>query len=195
MSKTSTYQPPFRRRGEGRTNYVKRLAFVKSGLVRAVVRKSTNNLSVQFVQTDHGKDSVLTAAHTKEMNAYDYKGHGGNIPAAYLTGYLAGKKMTVKQKDAEIIVDLGIQPAIHGTRLFAAIKGMVDAGAKVKADAVAFPKTERLTGKHVDAYAQKEPSKMNRHQFALYVKEKVSIDQFSHMVDAAKKTIDERVKA
>ncbi len=195
MSKTSTFQTPFRRRAEGRTNYVKRLAFVKSGLVRAVVRKSTNNLSVQFVQTEHGKDAVLTAAHTKELNAYDYKGHGGNIPAAYLTGYLAGKKMTAKQKGAEIIVDLGIQPAIHGTRLFAAIKGMVDAGANVKADAVSFPKTERLTGKHVDAYAQKEPSKMNRHQFALYVKEKVSIDKFSNMVEEAKKTIDERVKA
>lgn len=195
MTKTSTYQPPFRRRMEGRTNYVKRLAFVKSGLTRAVVRKSTNNLSVQFMRTEHGKDSVLAAAHTKELSTYAYKGHGGNIPAAYLTGYLAGKKVLAQQKDAEIIVDLGIQPAIHGTRLFAAIKGMVDAGAKVKVDPVSFPKTDRLVGKHVDAFAQKEPSKMNRNQFALYLTEKVPINTFSQMVEAAKKTIDERVKA
>lgn len=195
MSKTSTYQTPFRRRHEGRTNYAKRLAFVKSGLARAVVRKSTNNLSVQFVQTENGKDAIVVAAHTKELHEYTYKGHGGNIPAAYLTGYLAGKRMIGKQKDAETIVDLGIQPAIHGTRLFAAIKGMIDAGVKVKADPVSFPKTERLVGKHVDAYATKEPSKMNRTQFGAYLKDHVDVNKFSHMVETAKKTIDERVKA
>ena len=195
MSKTSTYQTPFRRRLEGRTNYTKRLAYVKSGLARAVVRKSTNNLSVQFVQSDGGKDSIVTSAHTKELNEYLYKGHGGNVPAAYLTGYLAGKRMVGQSKDAETIVDLGIQTVKHGTRLFAAIKGIVDAGVKVKADPVSFPKTERLVGKHVDAYAAKEPSKMNRTQFGTYLKEHVDVNKFSHMVETAKKTIDERVKA
>lgn len=195
MSKTSTFQTPFRRRAEGRTNYTKRLAFVKGGLTRAVIRKSTNNLSVQLVQTEKGNDAIVVAAHTKELSEYTYKGHGGNIPAAYLTGYLAGKKLAAKQKSGDVIVDLGIQPAIHGTRLFAAIKGMVDAGISVKADPVSFPKVERLAGKHVDAYAQKEPSKMNRSQFASYVKENVSVEKFSAMVETTKKTIDERVKA
>jgi large subunit ribosomal protein L18 len=195
MSKTSTYQTPFRRRHEGRTNYAKRLAYVKSGMPRAVVRKSTNNLSVQFIQTTEGKDSIVASAHTKELNEYTYKGHGGNVPAAYLTGYLAGKRMLTVQKEAETIVDFGIQPVIHGTRLFAAIKGIVDAGVKVKADAVSFPKEERVQGKHVDLFASKEPSKMNRTQFQSYLKNHVNVNTFSHMVETTKKTITERVKA
>jgi large subunit ribosomal protein L18 len=103
--------------------------------------------------------------------------------------------MLTVQKEAETIVDFGIQPVIHGTRLFAAIKGIVDAGVKVKADAVSFPKEERVQGKHVDLFASKEPSKMNRTQFQSYLKNHVNVNTFSHMVETTKKTITERVKA
>ena len=129
MSKTNTFRTPFRRRAEGSTNYVKRMAFMKSGKPRAVIRKSTNNLGVQFVRTEKGKDSIMAAAHTKELAHYHYDGHGGNLPAAYLTGLLAGTRM--KGKAESVIVDLGVQPAILGTRLFAAVKGIQDAGVNV----------------------------------------------------------------
>ncbi len=195
MSKTSTFNVPFRRRKEGRTNYYKRLAMVKSVNPRAVIRKSTNHLLIQLVQTEHGKDSVIASAHTQELGGFDYKGHGGNIPAAYLVGYLLGKRMIEQKKNVETIVDLGVQPPVHGTRLFAAVKGLVDAGINVKADPISFPKEDRLKGKHVEAFAKKEPSKMNRSQFGSYVKKSISTEGFSNMVEASKKTIDGRVKA
>jgi large subunit ribosomal protein L18 len=187
MSKTSTFRTAFRRRAEGRTNYVKRMAFVKSGKPRAVIRKSTNNLGVQFVTTLNGKDSVIAAAHTKELAQFHYAGHGGNIPAAYLTGLLAGTRM--KGKAESVIVDLGVQPSIHGTRLFAAVKGIQDAGVNVMVDAIALPKEDRLHGKHVDAFAKGEPSKKNTTQFSSYSTKKINPTEFSKTVENAKKAI------
>ena len=40
MSRTSTYEVKFKRRNEGKTNYKKRLAMLKSGRPRAVIRKT-----------------------------------------------------------------------------------------------------------------------------------------------------------
>jgi large subunit ribosomal protein L18 len=187
MTKTSTFRTAFRRRAEGRTNYVKRMAFVKSGKPRAVIRKSTNHMGVQFVTTLNGKDSIMAAAHTKELAQFHYAGHGGNIPAAYLTGLLAGTRM--KGKAESVIVDLGVQPSIHGTRLYAAVKGIQDAGVSVMVDAVALPKEDRLHGKHVDAYAKHESSKTHARQFSTYSSKKINTAEFSKAVENAKKAI------
>lgn len=193
MSKTSTFATPFKRRAEGKTNYTKRLAYLKSGKPRAVIRKSTNNMQVQFVQTQNGKDSIMAAAHSKELPVFHYAGHGGNIPAAYLTGLLAGTRM--KGKAESVIVDLGIQPTILGTRLFAAVKGIQDAGVTVHADAGAFPKDDRLHGKHVDAFAKHESSKKNSKQFSTYANKKVNPTEFSKAIEQAKKAILEGGKS
>lgn len=195
MSKTSTLQTPFRRRAEGRTNYAKRMAFLKSGKVRAIVRKSTNHMRVQFVESKDGIDRVVASAYSKELNEFSYKGHGGNIPAAYLTGLLAGARFKHAKREGDVIVDIGIQPPQHGSRLFAAVKGIADAGISVKADPVSFPKEDRLHGKHVDAFAKGDASKMNATQFARYAKEKTDAKAFSSMIEHTKKTILESVKA
>ena len=166
---------------------------MKSDAPRAVVRKSTNHVTVQIVQTaKEGVDHVMASGHTKELAGFGYTGHGGNVPAAYLAGYLAGLRMGKKTEDAEAIVDLGVQTTTHGTRLFAAVNGIMDAGIKVKVDPVAFPSNERLSGKHIAAFSQKEPSKMNRTQFSRYVSKKVDVQLFSEMVEAAKKNMSER---
>ncbi len=186
MSKTSTFAVAFRRRREGRTNYVKRLAFMKSGVPRAVIRKSTNHLSVQFVQTQNGKDFVLASGHTQELRKYEYVGHTGNIPAAYLAGYLAGKRFS-NQKTTETIVDIGTQRNVLGTRLFAAVKGIKDAGISIRADEESFPKPERVMGKHIESLAKATASKTNAHS--------LDLSRFSGMVEASKRNIDMGVRA
>ena len=191
MSKTSTFQTPFRRRNEGRTNYVKRLAFLKSGSVRAVVRKSTNHMQVQFVQTVKGVDQVLASAHTKELENYSYKGHGGNVPAAYLVGYLAGKRF-LSTKGTSAIADIGVQRPNLGTRVFATVKGVADAGVEIKADAEAFPKKGRVEGKHIETFAQHEASKKHTVQFSTYAKRSVDASTFSKMVEQAKQQINDK---
>ncbi|MEK6821353.1 MAG: 50S ribosomal protein L18, partial [archaeon] len=74
---TSTFITPFRRRAEGRTNYVKRLAFLKSGMPRVVIRKSSGNVTIQCIETTHGKDHIVAAAHTVELPKFNYAGHKG----------------------------------------------------------------------------------------------------------------------
>ena len=46
------YKVPFRRRREAKTNYRHRLKLLKSGLPRAVVRKSLKHTTVQFIKYD-----------------------------------------------------------------------------------------------------------------------------------------------
>ncbi|MDP2666743.1 MAG: 50S ribosomal protein L18 [Candidatus Diapherotrites archaeon] len=194
MTKTSTFQTSFRRRREGRTNYTKRLAFLKSGAVRAVIRKSTNHVRVQFVRSEKGMDHVITAAHTGELSTYAYTGHGGNIPAAYLVGYLAGKKFLGKEGKAAII-DIGVQRPIRGTRLFATVKGLRDAGINIPANPDAFPAESRLKGQHIEAFAGHEASKKHTVQFSTYAKKNGDWPAFSRMVERAKQQIEMGLKS
>ena len=69
-----------------------------------------------------------------------------SIPAAYLTGYVAGRKALL----------LGAKNAILYTgtkrytqRMAAALKGVIDAGLEVPADAETFPPAERINGEHL----------------------------------------------
>jgi large subunit ribosomal protein L18 len=176
MSKTSTFTTKFRRRREGKTNYVKRLAQLKSGKVRAVVRRSTNHMRVQFIAFENGMDRVVAEGTTTELKNYQYTGHTGNVPAAYLAGYLAGKRFLEKGKEA--IADIGVYRPPLGTRVFAAVKGIADAGVQIPLDVEAAPKADRLSGKHIEANAAK----------------KASAKDFTKMVSQAKEMINAGVK-
>ncbi len=189
MKLARTYRKKFARREEGRTNYVKRLAFLKNPLPRAVIRKSTNHIQVQFVSSTNGADKIIASAHTNELKKFLYNGHTGNIPAAYLVGVLAGKRFAAR-KQGETIIDIGIQAPILGTRLFAAVKGIQDSGITVHADEESFPKEDRLNGKHIDSYASKGMhSKTNPKQFSSYNGKKVNPAEFSKMVLDTKSAI------
>ena len=72
----------------------------------------------------------------------------GNLPAAYLTGYLAGKR--AKDKGVtEAVLDIGLKVPAKGATVFAALKGMVDAGMKIPHGKDVLPSKERLNGKHI----------------------------------------------
>ncbi len=91
MAKGPRYRRPFRRRFEGKTDYHKRLKLLKSRKLRVVIRTSNNHMRVQIVQSKLGGDKVLISAFSKELvSKYGWSANTGNIPAAYLTGYLAG---------------------------------------------------------------------------------------------------------
>jgi len=77
---------PFKRRRDGKTNYRRRLALVKSGKNRVVIRKSLNNILIQIVSSTFEGDKTLTTAFSKELRDMGWNFHCGNTPAAYLTG-------------------------------------------------------------------------------------------------------------
>ncbi len=140
----------FNRRIRGLTDYRLRLRLLKSGMVRAVIRKSNNNMIVQFVDYKDNKDLILTSAKSSDLKKhFNYSLHTGNLPSAYLTGFLAGKRLLKKGFKSEVIVDLGLQRSIYGNRLYSAIKGIVDAGVLVRTSDVVFPKESRINGEHL----------------------------------------------
>ncbi len=154
MAQGARARVPFRRRREGRTDYRRRLRLLRSGQARAVVRKSLNQVQVQIVTYDERGDRIAASAVTGELKDFGWTGASGNVPAAYLTGLLAGRRAA--EKGVKIaILDLGIQHPSAGGRLFAAAKGLVDAGLQVPHGEEVFPSDDRLRGKHLgDARAK-----------------------------------------
>ncbi|HZX19680.1 MAG TPA: 50S ribosomal protein L18 [archaeon] len=165
MSSGPNYKVKFRRRRTFKTNYSKRLALIKSDKPRLVVRKTNNSTICEFVVYKPHGDEVKAYFASNSLKKSGWKGHTGNIPAAYLTGYLCAKK-ALKAEIKEAVLDLGLATPVHGNRIFAALKGAIDAGMKIPSDASAFPKEDRIKGKHISADAEKNfdevKSKINK---------------------------------
>ncbi|MBN2127044.1 MAG: 50S ribosomal protein L18 [Candidatus Diapherotrites archaeon] len=154
MKASCTYTVPFRRRKEQKTNYKKRLAAVKSGKPRLVVRGSNKSFIAEIIVYKPEGDNVICYTHSNELKKFGWKHHNGNIPAAYLTGFLCAKK-GMQKKIEEAILDIGLTTPVHGSRVFSALKGAIDAGIKINAEEV-YPKEERIKGKHCSADLEKD---------------------------------------
>ena len=143
---------PKKRKREFKTSYSKRFGFLKSGLNRVVVRRTNLYLNVQLVESHEAKDVVLVSVSSRDLlkNGWpkEKKGSLKSIPAAYLTGYLAGKRMLEKSK-GKVILDIGLQRNKPNGRLYSIMKGLVDAGIDIAHDEKVFPHGERIEGKHL----------------------------------------------
>ncbi|MFQ6012422.1 MAG: 50S ribosomal protein L18 [Thermoplasmata archaeon] len=148
MTRGPRQHVPFRRRGRGQTNYRKRLALLKSEKPRVVVRKTLSGTVVQLIRFRPVGDEVLAAATSQELRRFEWKGHTGNVPAAYLTGYLAGRRAkAVRVREA--VPDIGLHPPTRGSRVFAALQGVRDAGIEVPGDEAVVPDDVRRRGEHL----------------------------------------------
>jgi large subunit ribosomal protein L18 len=101
-----------------------------------------------------GGDKVLSSSFSKELSSkYGWIANTGNIPASYLTGYLAGLR-AIKNNIEEAIFDLGI--FYHRNRVLAACKGIIDAGIQIPYHEDFFPESleERIKGNHIETYAK-----------------------------------------
>jgi large subunit ribosomal protein L18 len=142
----------YRRKAEGKTDYRKRLKLLISGIPRLVIRRTNKNMVAQIVEYSADGDHVIVTANSSELKKLGWKHATGNLPAAHLTGMLVAqkaKKLNIKKA----IVDLGLQPK-SCSRLYAVIKGAKDNGLDVPASEDIFPNIDRLTGKHIVAYAK-----------------------------------------
>jgi len=175
MTRGPRYRRPFRRRFEGKTDYHKRLKLLKSRKLRVVIRTSNNHMRVQIIQSKLGGDEVLISAFSKEIVLkYGWNANTGNIPASYLTGYLAGLRAK-NSNIQEAIFDLGMFN--NKNRVLAACKGVLDAGIQIPYNEEFFPEDleERIKGNHIESYAKKQksedPEKYER-LFSGYLKSK-----------------------
>jgi large subunit ribosomal protein L18 len=150
MKSGPRYQVKLRRRREHKTDYRKRLTLLKSRKPRVVVRNSLNHVRVQFVDYSVGGDKIIASAISQELQRdYKWKYSTSTTPAAYLTGLLAGKRALGKGIK-EGVLDIGRSIPAKGSKNFAALKGVIDAGVKVPHDKEKLPSDDRITGKHLN---------------------------------------------
>ncbi len=149
MAEGPRYRVNFRRRREGRTDYRQRQRLLRGRVPRAVVRLSHKNANVQFIAYDEKGDRVLAAATSKELNKLGWTGATGNLPAAYLTGFLAGKRASQNGVE-EAVLDIGLKGPAKGSAIFAALKGMLDAGIEIPHGEEVLPAEDRIMGAHID---------------------------------------------
>jgi large subunit ribosomal protein L18 len=147
MATGPRYKVPFRRRREGRTDYRHRASLVKGGKPRAVVRRSNKHVTVQFVTYDGVGDRIVASAVSTELKKLGWTHSGKNAPGAYLTGFLAGKRALGKGVE-QAVLDIGLKKPVRGCTLFAAMKGVVDAGVEIPHDDDMVPSEDRIKGKH-----------------------------------------------
>jgi large subunit ribosomal protein L18 len=188
MASKGMYTVHYRRKSKGRTNYKKRMAYLKSGLPRLVVRRFNRNILAQVVQFEEKGDKVLVSAHSSDLKKLGWVYNTGNIPASYLVGYLVGKKSPVKK----MILDMGLHTPISGNRLFALLKGVIDAGVDTPYSKDILPPEDRLKGKHIAQYAKK----LGDHKiiFSLYKKNNADPEKIGDAIEKTKSQIDSVVK-
>src|SRR5438309_2104334 len=133
---------------EGRTDYRVRAKLLRSGKPRVVVRKTLNQTIVQFVVPDAPGDNILATAQSIDLKEHGWSAGTGNLPAAYLTGFLAGRRASAKGLK-EAILDIGGQRPSRGGRLFAALQGLLDAGVLVPHSPEVLPAKDRVRGAHI----------------------------------------------
>ena len=146
------------RRREHRTNYHKRLILLKGNIPRLVVRKSNRYITLQIVESIHAQDKILYSTNTKELVKHgwpeDKKGSLKSLSAAYLGGYLLGKK--AKELKGKVILDSGLIPNTKGSKVFASLKGILDAGINVPHGEKILLSDDRIRGLHISESLSKQ---------------------------------------
>jgi large subunit ribosomal protein L18 len=152
MATGPRYRVPFRRRREGKTNYRSRRALVLSKVPRLVVRLTLKHAIVQVIEAESIGDRVIVSAHSRELaKTYGWLSSGGNVPSAYLTGLLCGFKAKANGVE-KAFLDIGLHIPSKGTRIFAALKGVLDAGVEVPHSEDILPDETRISGQHIADY-------------------------------------------
>lgn len=188
MAQGPTFRVKFRRRREGRTNYYRRRRLLLSKIPRLVVRKTNTNTIVQIVNASVVGDTTVASAISKELGDHGWAAGTGNIPAAYLTGFLAGlraKSRGVKKA----ILDVGLNPPVKGSRIYAALKGAIDAGLEVPHDQNVLPDESRISGEHIVESYKRFGNKSN--MFSQLGKKKTTITTIPNKVKTVKKSLED----
>jgi large subunit ribosomal protein L18 len=139
-------------------------------------------------------DRSIAVADSRQLRQFGWRAGVKNLPAAYLTGFLAGHRALESGTNAAI-ADIGLTQPIPGSRVFSAVKGAIDAGLAVPCSDKMLPKDKRIRGEHIASYAkdlsENQPSTFQR-QFGKVSKGRVDLTKIPSMYDATKKSIESK---
>ncbi|MEM4578709.1 MAG: 50S ribosomal protein L18 [Pyrobaculum sp.] len=171
MARGPRYKVPFRRRREGLTNYRKRRKLILSRKPRLVVRKTNKHVIAQVVIAKPHGDVTVVGFDTRVLYKFGWKGDENNTPSAYLLGLVVGFEAR-KRGIAEAVLDIGLHRPTPSSRIFAVLKGALDAGLKIPHSEDVLPDEDRITGKHIAEYAKmlrSENEDMYKARFSRYL--------------------------
>ncbi|MFW9908296.1 MAG: 50S ribosomal protein L18 [Candidatus Thorarchaeota archaeon] len=188
MAQGPTYRVKFRRRREGKTNYYKRRRLLLSRRPRLVIRKTNSKIIVQIISAKVQGDVTDASAISSELATYGWVVGTNNLPSAYLTGLLAGLRARSRGVDSAI-VDIGLNPPVKGSKIYAALKGVIDAGMDVPYDAEVLPDDERMTGKHIIECYEHFSNIKETKMFSRTGAKKTAITGIPKSFDAVKKAL------
>lgn len=158
----------FKRRRNGETDYRRRMKMLRGGFARAVVRVTNTQTICQLVNYEPTGDTVKISIDGRtlvEKYGWPIDASRKSIPASYISGY-AMAKAAIAGGHKEAVLDIGLAASTPGNRVFAALKGMVDAGLEIPYGESVLPDDDRINGSHID-------------------------DSIAKAVEAAKKSIEE----
>lgn len=153
MARSGRYKVPLRRRRMGVTNYRKRKKMIKSRLPRLVVRKTNKYIIAQIVVAKPQGDETIVGLDTRYLAKFGWKGDENNTSAAYLLGLVIGYKALAKGV-RKAILDIGLHRPTPQSRVFAVLKGAIDAGLEIPHDEDVLPDDKRISGAHIAEYAK-----------------------------------------
>lgn len=196
MANSANYRVQLRRRREGKTDYQARKAMVISRRPRLVTRPSIKNVTAQIIIAKPQGDQVLAAANSRELvKKYGWKAATGNIPAAYLTGLLCGLKAKAAGIDSAIL-DIGMVIPTKGSKVFAILHGVIDAGIEVPhGDEKIVP--DRAKGDHIALYAKSisgEDHELYAAKFSKYTAQGVAPEKVTEHFSKVRATIADSFK-
>lgn len=142
------YVPIFRRRREGKTDYRKR-----RGIIVGEKEFLTVSISGKYVYgqihraSSNGDFTICSATSLSLAKIAGWKGYSKNLPSAYLTGYLLGKRALAKNI-SNLVFYSGIDRFVHGSRIASLLNGAKEAGLNVMVDKKSLP-DEKLSLIHI----------------------------------------------
>jgi large subunit ribosomal protein L18 len=191
LAKNARYRVAYRRRREHKTDYQSRRIIAISEHPRFVVRVSNKGILAQIVRAEIVGDKVLIQATSNELIAkYGWQASGKSIPAGYLLGLIAGHKAIVEGIKTAYL-DLGLKRATKGSKIFAVVKGAIDAGLNIPCDSDIIPTPERINGGHIVNYAQVVDPEVYEKNFSVYLRKGLRPESLPEHFEETKKKIQE----
>jgi large subunit ribosomal protein L18 len=113
---------------------------------------SNAHVTAQIVRPGPQGDETTASAHSSDLADHGWEAPTGNLPSAYLTGLLAGKR-ALEADEHEAVLDIGLNTATPGSKVFAVQEGAIDAGLTIPHNDDVLPDWSRNRGEHIADYA------------------------------------------
>ena len=152
---------------------------------------SNRHVYVQVIESHPHGDVVKASASSQDLSGLGWKAGTRNLPSAYLTGILAGRR-ALGEGVKEAIVDSGLRSSTKGSRLYAAVNGLVDAGLEVPHAEDVLPSKERLSGGHIAAFGKllsSRPGDSYKRLFSAYLRKSLKPEDLAGHFEQVKEQV------